>query len=97
MYSRTSQEVLGVKNLPANARDSRDRGLITSLGGSPEVEVARRSSILAWNIPWTEEPGRLQFMRSQTAKHSSALTIYNRAITLNKRGIYLKFGKRADV
>ena len=33
-----------------------------------EKEMATQSSILAWNIPWTEEPGRLQSMglRSQT-------------------------------
>ena len=31
-----------------------------------EKETASHSSILAWEIPWTEEPGRLQFMRSQT-------------------------------
>ena len=28
-----------------------------------EEEMATHSSILAWRIPWTEEPGRLQFMR----------------------------------
>ena len=30
-----------------------------------EKEMATHSSILTWEIPWTEEPGRLQFMRSQ--------------------------------
>ena len=30
-----------------------------------EKEMATHSSILAWEIPWTEEPGRLQFMASQ--------------------------------
>ena len=30
-----------------------------------EKEVATRSSILAWKIPWTEEPGRLQSIGSQ--------------------------------
>ena len=30
-----------------------------------EKEMATHSSILAWKIPWTEEPGRLQSMRSQ--------------------------------
>ena len=29
------------------------------------------SSILAWEVPWTEEPGRLQFMRSQRVSHNS--------------------------
>ena len=47
-----------VKNLPANARDTRDAGLIQGLGGSPG-EVATHSSILAWKISWTEEPGGL--------------------------------------
>ena len=30
-----------------------------------EKEMAAHSSILAWEIPWTEEPGRLQFIGSQ--------------------------------
>ena len=30
-----------------------------------EKEMATHSSIFAWRIPWTEEPGRLQFMGSQ--------------------------------
>ena len=30
-----------------------------------EEEMATHSSILAWEIPWTEEPARLQFMRFQ--------------------------------
>ena len=30
-----------------------------------EKEMATHSSILAWRIPWTEEPGRLQSMESQ--------------------------------
>ena len=30
-----------------------------------EKEMATQSSILTWRIPWTEEPGGLQFMRSQ--------------------------------
>ena len=33
--------------------------------GTVEKEMAAHSSILAWRIPWTEEPGRLQFMGSQ--------------------------------
>ena len=34
-----------------------------------EEEVATISSILAWRIPWTEEPGRLQYMGSQRVGH----------------------------
>ena len=35
-----------------------------------EKEMATHSSILAWRIPWTEEPGRLQSMRSQRVRHN---------------------------
>ena len=35
-----------------------------------EEEVATHSSILTWKIPWTEEPGRLQSMGSQRARHN---------------------------
>ena len=34
-----------------------------------EKEMATHSSILAWKIPWTEEPGRLQSMWSQRVEH----------------------------
>ena len=34
-----------------------------------EKETATHSSILAWKIPWTEEPGRLQSMGSQIVGH----------------------------
>ena len=34
-----------------------------------EKETATHSSILAWKIPWTEKPGRLQFMGSQRVGH----------------------------
>ena len=34
-----------------------------------EKEMATHSSILAWKIPWTEEPGRLPSMESQRVEH----------------------------
>ena len=46
-----------VKNLPANAGDL---GSIPELRRSPSGVKATHSSILAWEIPWTEEPGELQ-------------------------------------
>ena len=46
-----------VKNLPANAGDAGDSGLIPGSGRSPGGEMATHSSILAWRIPWTEEEG----------------------------------------
>ena len=51
-----------VKNLPTKARDM---GSIPGSGRSLEKKIATRSSILAWEIPWTEETGRLQSVRSQ--------------------------------
>ena len=44
---------------------------VRSLGGEDplEKEMATHSSILAWRIPWTEEPGRLQSMGSQRVGH----------------------------
>ena len=51
-----------VKNPPANARDI---GLIPGSGRSLEKEMATHSSVLAWEIPRTEEPGGLQAMGLQ--------------------------------
>ena len=54
-----------VKNLPAKCS-------ISGSGRSLEEEMATHSSILAWRIPWSEEPGRLQSMGLQTVGHDSA-------------------------
>ena len=45
---------------------------VRSLGWEdlPGKEMATQSSILAWKIPWTEEPGRLQSMGSQRVGHN---------------------------
>jgi len=46
--------------------DAGDMGSKPWVGKSPkEKEMATHSSILAWRIPWTEEPGRLQSIQSQ--------------------------------
>ena len=50
-----------VKKPPIDAGDIRDGGLIPGLGRSPGGGHAMDSSILAWRIPWTEEPGGLWF------------------------------------
>ena len=54
-----SQVVPVVKNPPVPAGDTRDRGLILVREGPLEEGMATHSSILAWDIPWTEEPGGL--------------------------------------
>ena len=55
-----------VKNLPAMQVT-----WVQSLSQENPLEkgVATHSSILDWKIPWTEEPGRLQFMESQRVGH----------------------------
>ena len=49
-----------VKNLPANSGDIKDK--VQSLGQEDSLEegMAPHPSILAWEIPWAEETGRLQ-------------------------------------
>ena len=37
--------------------------------------MATSSSILAWSIPWTEEPGGLQYMGSERVGHTERLTL----------------------
>ena len=53
-------------NSPANAGGT---GSIPGGEDPLEEELAIHSSILAWEIPWTEKPGRLQSMRSQRVGH----------------------------
>ena len=65
----TSQVVPVVNNPPANAGDLRDLGSIPGLGRSPGEGMAIHSSILAWRIPWTKEPGGLQSMGLQRVGH----------------------------
>ena len=54
---------LVVKNSSANTVDTGDAGSIPGSGRSPVV-----SSILAWEIPWTEKPGGLQSMGLQRVR-----------------------------
>ena len=61
-----SQVVLVEKNLTANAGDIRNLGLIPR---SLEEGMEIHCRILAWRIPWTEEPARLQATGSDRAKH----------------------------
>ena len=53
------QVVLVVKNPMANAGDVRNLGSIPGLGRSLEKETTTHSSILAWEIPWIDDLGRL--------------------------------------
>ena len=57
-----------IKNLSAMQETQ-----VQSLGQEDPLEkgMATHSSILAWRIPWTEEPGRLKSMGSQREEHNS--------------------------
>ena len=67
--------VLAVNNPRANAGDVRDAGSIPGSGRSPGQEdplvegMATHSSILAWRIPWTEEPGGLRPIGLHKVRH----------------------------
>ena len=57
-----------------------DPGSIPGLGRSSGEGMATHSSILAWKISWTEEPGGFQSMGSQRVGHDWATNTHNRGI-----------------
>ena len=67
LLARASLEAQSVKNLPAVQETG-----VRSLGWEDplEKEMASHSSILAWKISWTEEPGGLQSIGSQRVGHN---------------------------
>ena len=75
-----------VKNLPAMQET-----WVRSLGGEDPLEMgmATHSSMLAWRIPWIEEPGGLQSMGSQRVRHdcvTNTFTMYLNVKELNCAG-----------
>ena len=76
MFVNKFYDLLGaqtVKSLPAEQMT-----WVQSLGREDplEKEMATHSSILAWKIPWTEEPGRLQSMGSQRINMTERLPTF---------------------
>ena len=67
---QASQVGLVVKDPPANAGDIRHVGLIPGWGDPLEEGTATHSYILAWRIPWTEEPDGLRSMGLQRVRHN---------------------------
>ena len=63
------------KESTCNAGDAGDAGLIPQLRRSLEEGMTTHTSILAWRIPWTEEPGELQSIGSQSLKQLSMQTL----------------------
>ena len=66
--SRTDMGFPGGSDGKESACKAGDPGLIPGSGRSPEEGMATHSSILAWRIPWTEEPGGLKFMELQRVR-----------------------------
>ena len=60
---------LGGSDSKESVCNAGDLGLIPGSGRSPGEERAMHSSVLAWRIPWTEEPGGLQSMGSQSGHY----------------------------
>ena len=58
-----------VKNLPANVETQKKWVLTLGQKDPLEESMATHSNILAWRIPWTEEPGGLQSMGLQRVRH----------------------------
>ena len=72
-----ASQVALVKNQPTKEVQETQATWVWSLDQEDplEKEIATHSSILAWEIPWTEEPGGLQSMGSQRVEHDSAPTM----------------------
>ena len=76
-----------VKNLSADAEDP---SLIPGSGRSPEEGLATRSSVPAWRVPWTEEPGGVLWGHSLWGQEELDTTEHTMNESLNK-GNFLKF------
>ena len=70
---RTSLIVQSVKNLPA-MQETQVQFLVWE--DPLEKEMATHSIILSWRNPWTEEPGRLQFIESQESNTTEQLSTH---------------------
>ena len=70
IFPRRFPRRLSIKEYACIAGDLQEMW-VRSLGQEDPLEkgIATHSSTLAWEIPWTEEPGRLQSMGSQRVRH----------------------------
>ena len=67
---RSSLMAQMVKNLPANAENEGDASSIPGWGRSPGEGNGNSLQYLAWEIPWTKEPGRLKSIELQRVGHN---------------------------
>ena len=80
-----------VKNLPAVQET---QGWSLGREDPLEKEMATRSSTLAWRIPWTEEPGKLQSMGPQRVGHDYATNFHFHKHSWYLRNIMFYFEDR---
>ena len=90
--ARTSLVAQTVKRLPTMWKT-----WVQSMGWEDplEKEMATHSSILAWKIPWTEEPGRLQSMGSQRVR--TQLSNFTFTFKRQKHGVLEKLKNKAEI
>jgi len=62
--------------------DARDAGSAPGAKDPLEEGTATHSSILAWRIPWAEEPGRLQSIRSHRVRHDCSNLAHSTHLTI---------------
>ena len=75
-----------VKNLPANTGHMEMQGWPLGREDPLEKEVAIHCSILAWEIPWTEKPGRLQSLGLQRVRHNSVIKLQQHSKGARQQG-----------
>ena len=71
-----------MKNPPSMQETQKTRVRFLGLEDSLEEEIVTPSSIIAWKIPWTEEPGGLQSTELQRVRHVLSMRIHCRRILL---------------
>ena len=69
-----------VKNPPVNSGDIRDVGSTPGWEDSLKEGMATHSSILTWTVPWTEKPGGLQSMGSQSQTRLKQLSMHSQLL-----------------
>ena len=72
-----------------SAHNAGDLGLIPGLGKFPGERNGNPLQILAWEIPWTEEPGGLQSMGSQIVQHDCVTLFHFYSRLVNKVKVQL--------
>ena len=72
MTENSHDNIRDVGSIPESGRPLEKVGSIPESGRPLEKEMTNHSSILAWGIPWTAEPGGPQSMRSQRIGHNSS-------------------------